>query len=79
MYHAAKDLPEKELLSTLGLRSNYFLREYRAAARQFPPVKAEQAIALLKEYDLKSKGVEYNSTGKPEGELMKEMVWRLLH
>ncbi len=79
MYHAAKNLPEKELLSTLQLRSGYFLKEYRASARNFPPAQAEKAITLLKEYDLKSKGVGYNSTGKPEGELMKELVWRLLH
>ncbi|MCB0556863.1 MAG: DNA polymerase III subunit delta [Phaeodactylibacter sp.] len=78
-FHFAKNLPEKELLTTLQLRSNFFLREYRTAARNFPPAKAEQAITLLKEYDLKSKGVGYNSTGKPEGELMKELVWRLLH
>lgn len=79
MYHAAKNLPEKELLTTLQLRSNYFLKEYRATARNFPPAQAEKAITLLKEYDLKSKGVGYNNTGKPEGELMKELVWRLLH
>lgn len=77
--HFAKNLPEKELLSTLQMRSAFFLKEYRAAARNFPPEKAEKVITLLKEYDLKSKGVGYNSTGKPEGDLMKEMVWRLLH
>jgi len=79
LYHAAKNLPEKELLTTLQLRSSFFLKEYRAAARNFPPTRAEMAITLLKEYDLKSKGVDYNNTGKPEGELMKELVWRLLH
>ncbi len=79
LFHAAKNLPEKELLSTLQLRSGYFLKEYRAAARNYPRSKTEQVITLLKEYDLKSKGVGYNSTGKPEGELMKEMVWRIMH
>lgn len=78
-YHAAKNLPEKELLSTLQLRSAYFLKDYIAAARHFPPTKAESVIALLKEYDLKSKGVGYNSTGKEEGDLMKELVWKILH
>lgn len=77
--HFAKNLPEKELIATLQLRSAFFLKDYRDAARNFPPQQAEQAIALLKEYDLKSKGVGYNNTGKPEGELMKELVWRLLH
>lgn len=79
LFHAAKNLPEKDLLSTLQLRSSYFLKEYRAAARQFPPAKAEQALTLLKEYDLKSKGVGYVSTGKPDSSLTREMIWRILH
>jgi DNA polymerase-3 subunit delta len=79
MLHFLKNTPEQELLQTLGLRSGYFLREYRQAARTFPRGKTEQVIALLKEYDLKSKGVGYNSTGKPEGALLKEMVYRILH
>jgi DNA polymerase III subunit delta len=78
-FHFVKNLPEPEILSTLQLRSSFFLKDYRAAARNFPPEKAEQALSLLKEYDLKSKGVGYNSTGKPEGELMRELIWRLLH
>ena len=79
MLHFLKNTPEKELLSTLKLRSSFFLREYRLAARNFSRPKAERVIGLLKEYDLKSKGVGYNSTGKPEGELLVEMVWRILH
>lgn len=79
LYHAAKHLPEKELLNTLQLRSSWFLKEYLAAARSFPPGHTENAISLLREYDLKSKGVGYNNTGKPEGELLREMVWRILH
>ncbi|TXB61836.1 DNA polymerase III subunit delta [Phaeodactylibacter luteus] len=79
LYHAVKDQGEPAILQALGLRSSFFLKEYRAAAKNYPRAKAEQAIALLQEFDLKSKGVGYNSTGKPEGELMKEMVWRLMH
>jgi DNA polymerase-3 subunit delta len=63
----------------LQLRSSFFLKEYRAAARNYSHSKTEQVITLLKEFDLKSKGVGYNNTGKPEGELMKEMVWRIMH
>lgn len=79
MLHFLKNTPEKELLSALKLRSSFFLREYRLAARNFPRTKAEQVIGLLKEYDLKSKGVGYNSTNKPEGQLLAELVWRILH
>lgn len=79
LFHAAKNFAEKELLSTLQLRSSYFLKEYRAAARNYPRTKTEDIITLLKTYDLMAKGVGYNGTGKPEGELMKEMVWRIMH
>ncbi len=79
MLHFLQKTPEQELLSALGLRSGFFLREYRLAARHFPRHKTEQVIGLLKEYDLKSKGVGFNSSGKPEGELLKEMVYRILH
>ncbi len=79
MLHFLKKLPEKELVSALGLRSAFFLREYHQAARVFPLSKTERIIGLLREYDLKSKGVDFNATGKPEGELLKEMVWRIIH
>jgi DNA polymerase-3 subunit delta len=79
MFHYAKNLPEQEILRTLGLRSAFFLREYKAAARFYTPQRTRKAIATLKDYDLKSKGVDFNNTGKPDGALLKEMVWHLLH
>lgn len=79
MLHFLRRTPEKELLSTIGLRSPYFLREYRATQRNYPLPRVQQVLAILREYDLKSKGVGYQSTGKPDGELLREMVWRILH
>lgn len=79
MLHFVRHVPEKEMLEALQLRSAYFLKDYRAAATHYPLQKTEQVIGFLKDYDLKSKGVDYNSTGKEEGELLKEMVWRILH
>lgn len=79
MLHFLKNLPEKELLEALGLRSGFFLREYRQAARTFNRDKTEEIIELLKAYDLKSKGVDYVLHQKPEEELMGEMVYRILH
>ncbi len=79
LLHSLKRKPEKEQISTLGLRSGYFLKEYKLAARNYPLPKVEAAIALLREYDLKSKGVGYIHTGKADGELLREMVYRLLH
>jgi DNA polymerase-3 subunit delta len=77
--HFLKNASEQEQLKALKLHSAYFLRDYRTALRNFSYPRTEKAIGLLKEYDLKSKGVDYNSTGKPDGELMKELVWRILH
>lgn len=79
MLNFLRKTPEKELLSTIGLRSPYFLREYRMTQRNYPLPKTQQVIAYLREYDLKSKGVGYQSTGKPEGELLRELTWKILH
>lgn len=77
--HFLKNASEQDQLKALKLHSAYFLRDYRTALRNFSFPRTEKAIGLLREYDLKSKGVDYNSTGKPEGELLKELVWRILH
>jgi DNA polymerase-3 subunit delta len=79
LFHSVARAAEPEILQTLGLRSSFFLREYRGAARHYPLSKAQEVIHILREFDLKSKGVGYNATGKPEGELLKEMTWRILH
>ena len=75
----ARQAAETDILQALQLRSNFFLKEYRQATRHFTRAQTEQVFALLREYDLKSKGVDWNSTGKGEGELLREMVWRMLH
>lgn len=77
--HFLKGATEKDQLKALKLSSGYFLREYRAAIRQFSFPKTERIIGLLREYDLKSKGVNYNNTGKAEGELLRELIWKILH
>lgn len=79
MMHFLRNVPENELISALGLRSAYFLKDYRMAARNFSKEKTEQVIGILKTFDLKSKGVDYNTTGKPENELLSEMVWLIMH
>ncbi|MDR0714641.1 MAG: DNA polymerase III subunit delta, partial [Bacteroidales bacterium] len=34
-------------------------------------------ISLLREYDLKSKGIGNSST--PDGDLMREMIYKIMH
>ena len=61
-----------------ALRVNpYFVKQYESAARKYPAVKIIRIISVLREYDLKSKGV-VNSSASP-GDLMREMVFKILH
>jgi DNA polymerase-3 subunit delta len=58
-------------------RLTWKLREYKTALKHYDLRQTEQAIAVLREYDLKSKGLGSDST--EDGELMVEMLWKLLH
>ena len=75
LYHYAKDKSPQGLARELGV-SPYFLKDYELAARNYNYGKSMQIISLLREYDLKSKGVDSNSDN---GELMKELMFKILH
>jgi DNA polymerase-3 subunit delta len=65
-------LPDKSDKNSLAaaLRVNpFFIEEYRQAARNYPPSKTRSIISLLREYDLKSKGIG-NVSAEPS-DLMK--------
>ena len=87
MYHYVKNEHESTILKKLGLRSNWFLKEYRAAAGKYPLPYVELVLSTLKEYDLRSKGIHLSASTAdkemgemtPEAELLKEMVWKILH
>jgi DNA polymerase-3 subunit delta len=71
-------LPNKnDAARELGV-SPYFVKDYEAAARTFSLGKTFDIINLLREYDLKSKGLD--STGSTaDGDLLKELVFKMLH
>lgn len=75
-YHSLKDKSGKNVASVLKINS-YFISDYQAAARVYPTGKVEQVISILREYDLKSKGVG-NLTTSP-GNLLKELIYKILH
>ncbi len=74
--HFAKDKSREGLVATLKINP-FVLTNYTNAAKIYPPKKLSANIAILEEYDLKSKGINNSST--PEGELLKEMFYRLMH
>jgi len=76
LYHLNRNLPEKDLAGVLKV-SPFFIKDYRSAATNYNPQKLEQIFNTLEEFDLRSKGV--NNRSLKEGELLKEMVTRILN
>ena len=75
--HFLKNSSEREMMEKLGVRHAFFLKDYKLAARNYPYQQSQNVISILKEYDLKSKGVDrVNAT---DGDLMKEMIFKILH
>ncbi|MEM9928999.1 MAG: DNA polymerase III subunit delta [Bacteroidota bacterium] len=74
-----KRASKQDIMKELSLRFDFFLQDYETTARNFSEVGIRQLFAILREYDLKSKGVGSNLAGKQENELLKEMVWRMMH
>ncbi len=74
-YHYIKD--KSQAAKEMGVNP-YFLKDYEFAAKNYPLGKTFEVISLLREYDLKSKGVD--STGNTEaGDLMKELIYKIIH
>lgn len=74
-YNTLRSKPRKEIAIALGV-NEFFLDDYKQASQNYPPGLIEQIFANLKYYDLRSKGV--NDTGTDEGQLMIEMVVKIL-
>lgn len=76
IYNLLQDKSRENAARALGV-SPFFLQDYITAANNYPAGRVKQAIALLREYDLKSKG--FDSAGTEEGELLKELIYRIMH
>lgn len=76
MYHSLKDKTKNTVAAALKINP-YFVREYETAARNFDLSKTAGVISLLRVFDMKSKGV--GDAGTPQGDLLKELVFKILH
>lgn len=74
--HYAKDASQNGLASVLGVHP-FFVQDYKAAARNYNIKKSVKIIEYLRDYDLKSKGV--NNVSTTNGELLKELIFKILH
>lgn len=75
-YHATADKNPSNLSKVLGVHS-FFLRDYELAARNYPLDKLAHVMSYMREYDLKSKGVDAQNLEL--GDLYKELMFKILH
>lgn len=66
----------QEMAKILGIHP-FFMKDYLDGGRTYNALKCANIIALLREYDMKSKGV--GNANIPEGELLKELVFKIMH
>lgn len=76
LFHSITDKSKNNVASVLKVPP-FFVDEYFSSARNYPPQKLVEIIALLREYDLKSKGV--GTTITESGELTRELIYRIIH
>ncbi len=75
-YHSIKDKNKTNVAVELKVNP-YFVNQYSSAAQNYSQSKLFDIFIYLKQYDLKSKGV--NNTSTKDGELLKELVYKILH
>ena len=74
-FHGLHDKNPRNVASALKINP-YFVNEYVSAARNFPMRKVSAIVSILREFDVKSKGV--NSNAVPQGDLLKELLVKIL-
>ncbi len=68
---------EDALAAGLGLKSRWGVKDYIIGLRTYNARKTMEILAKIREIDAKSKGLDNPSTGA--GELMKELIFFILH
>jgi DNA polymerase III subunit delta len=72
----AADKSEKGLVSELKI-SPYSAKDYSLGLRQYPTEKILENISAIKDADLRLKGV--NTGSESEGQILRELVYRIMH
>ena len=75
-YHGLKDKNPRNVAAVLGV-SPFFLKDYDLALRQYPMKKVSQIVSILRDIDVKSKGVGANAI--PNHDLLKEMLVKIFN
>ena len=75
-YHYLTDKSKNNVAAALKVNP-FFVKEYENSAMKYNVSKSVQIISLLRTFDMRSKG--YGDPGTEPGDLLKELVYRILH
>ena len=76
-YYAPNNKSQEGVAEWLELRSAWAAKDYMIGMRNYTAIKVMQIIGKIREIDAKSKGLDNPNT--PPGELMKELIFYILH
>ena len=76
LVHRAGSIAESQLASAIGVNP-YGVKEYVIAAKNYKLGKVIDVFGYLKEADLRFKGVD--SGNMSEGEILRELVFKVMH
>ena len=74
--HYLEDKSKDRVAAALKIHP-FFVKEYELAAQKYSIAKTVQVINLLRTYDMRSKG--FGDAGTEPGDLLKEMLYKILH
>ncbi|MCX6321148.1 MAG: DNA polymerase III subunit delta [Bacteroidia bacterium] len=75
-YHYLTDKSKNNVAAVLKVNP-FFVKDYETSAMKYNVSKTVQIISLLRTFDMKSKG--YGDPGTEPGDLLKELVFKILH
>lgn len=76
-YKYCRNVDENTAAEKMGVRP-YFVRQYRDATSRYNGFQVLKTISILREYDMKSKGVNV-MPGTTNGQLLQEMIYKIMH
>lgn len=76
IYHSLADKSRNNAASALSV-ALFLIRYYEAGARSYKPAQIRKILSLVREFDLRSKGVDNQSVSQDY--LLKELIFYILH
>ena len=76
IYHGLSNKSKGNVAKALRINP-YFVDDYQSASRNYPMRKVSQVISLLRDADVKSKGV--GATNLSQSDILKELLFKVMH